>query len=63
MDDILAQYLIVTTQGLDNLMAQQYKQMFLIQTKVLALAQQLNNAIDKYYNNKLLEKTIMQIER
>ena len=35
----------------------------IMQSKVLVLAWQLDNAIDKYYNEKMLEKTTMQIER
>ena len=35
--------------------------MFLIQLEVLALAQQIDNAIDKYYDNKMSEKATMQI--
>ena len=33
--------------------------MFLIQLEVLALIQQFDNIIDKYYNNKILEKTMI----
>ena len=36
-----------------------YNQTFLIQSEVSALAQQLHNAIDKYYNEELLEKVIL----
>ena len=32
-------------------------------TKILAFVQKLDNRMDKYYNNKLLEKTIIQIEK
>ena len=34
-----------------------------IQSKVSALAQRLDNAIDECYNNELLKKATMQIER
>ena len=39
---------------LDNPIAWQYKQIILIKS---------DNAINKYYNNKILEKTTVQIRR
>ena len=44
-------------------MVQQYKQTFLIQLEILALFELLDNIMDECYNNKLLEKIIMQIGR
>ena len=35
----------------------------IILLEVFILAQQFNNTINKYYNDKLLEKAIMQIKR
>ena len=43
---------------IDNLIARQYKQTFSIQydQRSLHLAQRLDNAMDKHYNDEMLEK-------
>ena len=66
----LFKYLTVTIQGLNNSITCRQSDDVTIQVdvfniiwpKFFALAWQLDNIIDKYYNNKLLEKAKMRIE-
>ena len=63
----ITQGLTTTTQGLDHFMACrrsngttiQGNVLNIIQPEVFTLAWQLNDIMNKYYNNKLLEKVII----
>ena len=66
-----SQGLIATTQGLNDFMACGRSDSAIIQADILdtiqpevsTLAQRLNDTMDKYYNNELSKKGMMQIKR
>ena len=77
MNGTPAQYLYIfqgftiTTQGFDNFIPYgqsngitiQANVLDTIQSKVFTSVRQFDDAIDEYYNDKMLEKTIMQIRK
>ena len=68
LDPLMPKGLIATTQDLDDLMACKQFNGIIIQVNIFDTIQEFqhqghDDAINKYYNNKILEKAIIPIRR